>query len=217
MYYTLKGLVLKTFDRGEADKGVTLYTCEWGKIYAVAPGAKKIAAKLACACEPLTESEFMVFQSHPSNRPKITGAKIISNNTGIKTDFTRNVYALYAAEIGDKFAPLNAVNAEKYVLIKRIWEILSSCSYPKRALTAFALRFLKLSGYGFADYLQNSAPVVDRNVENAVKKLSVCGGDEVDGLCGYDDNAVWNYVETYMENYIKKPSVSVFMKKICVR
>ncbi|MDR1941487.1 MAG: DNA repair protein RecO [Endomicrobium sp.] len=214
MYYTIKGLVLKTFDRGEADKAVTLYTCEWGKIYAVAPGAKKIAAKLSFACEPLTESEFMIFQNHPLSRPKITGAKIINNNTAIKTDFTKNIYALYAAEIGDKFAPFNAPNAEKYILLTRIWDILSSCRYHKRALTAFALRFLKLSGYGFADYLKNSASAADKNVENAVKKLSSCPGDEVDSLCGYDDNAIWNYVETYMTNYIKKPSVSIFLKKI---
>jgi len=214
MYYTIKALVLNSSMQGEADKLVTLYSCEWGKIYAIVPGAKKIAAKLSSAAEPLTESEFMVCQQHPSIRPKITGAKIINNNTGVKTDFKRNLYALYAAEIADKFAPQNAPNEEKYYLIQRVWEILAKCENPKRALTAFALRFLKLSGYAFSDYLKNNYSSADKTLELAIKKLSNCSGDDVDSFSSYDDNAVWNYVETYMTNYIKKPSVSVFLEKI---
>jgi len=214
MYYTIRALVLKSNVCSEADKLVTLYTYEWGKIYAVVPGAKKIAAKLSGASEPLTESEFMACQLHPSMRPKITGAKIINNNTALKTDFKRNLYALYAAEISDKFAPLNYANAEKYRLISRVWDVLSKCENPQRALTAFALRFLKLSGYGFSDYLNNNYSAQNNSLAKIVKRLSNCSGDEVDDICGFDDAVVWNYVETYMANYVKRPSLGVFLKKL---
>ncbi|MDR3113030.1 MAG: DNA repair protein RecO [Endomicrobium sp.] len=214
MYYTIKGLVLNSKPQAESDKLVTLYSYEWGKIYAVVPGAKKIAAKLSFAAEPVTESEFMVCQSHASMRPKITGAKIINNNTAVKTDFKRNLYALYAAEIADKFAPSNAPNEEKYCLLQRVWEIFAKCENPKRVLTAFSLRFLKLSGYGFADYLKNHGSFSDKTLERAVKKLSSCSGDDADLFHDYNDDAVWNYVETYMTNYVKKPSVGVFLKKL---
>ncbi|MDR2192176.1 MAG: DNA repair protein RecO [Endomicrobium sp.] len=214
MYYIIKALVLNSSMQAEADRLVTLYAYEWGKIYAVVPGAKKIKAKLSFAAEPITESEFMVCQPHLSMRPKITGAKIINNNTGVKTDFKRNLYALYAAEIADKFAPSNAPNEEKYYLIARVWEILAKCENPKRVLTAFALRFLKLSGYGFVDYLKNNYSSSDKTLAAAVKTLSNCRGEDVDLFSSYDDNAVWNYVETYMTNYVKKPLVGVFLKKI---
>ncbi|MCL2485943.1 MAG: recombination protein O N-terminal domain-containing protein, partial [Endomicrobia bacterium] len=60
MYYQIKGLVLNSNTHGEADKIATIYSYEWGKIQAIVPSAKKIAAKLSAAIEPLTESEFMV-------------------------------------------------------------------------------------------------------------------------------------------------------------
>lgn len=214
VYYTIKGLILNSKTHGEYDKLVTIYSYEWGKIQAVVPGAKRITAKLSAATELLTESEFMVYNNHPSIRSKVTGADIIRNNAKIKTDFQRNLYALYAAEIGDKFAPFNLENHEKYDLIVRIWEILGICKYPKCALTAFALRFLKLSGYSFSDYLKNANVVVDKSVEKNIKKLSNCSGNDVDLFEGLEGDKIWNYVETYITNYIRRPSISVFLQKI---
>ncbi|MDR0800367.1 MAG: DNA repair protein RecO [Endomicrobium sp.] len=214
MYYTTKGLVLNAKIKDEHDKLITVYSYEWGKIQAVVPSAKKIAAKLSSSTEPLTESEFMVFSGHSSVRPKITGANIIENNTKVKTDFKRNLYALYAAEISDKFAPFNLKNTVKYSLIARIWEILGACKYPKRALTAFALRFLKLSGYAFSDYLKNSNAFVNKDIEKAIKRLSNCSGDDIDMLEGIEEEKIWNCVETYLTNYIRRPALSIFLQKI---
>ncbi|MDR3256959.1 MAG: DNA repair protein RecO [Endomicrobium sp.] len=216
MYYTIKGLVLNTRIQCEHDKLITVYSYEWGKVQAVVPSAKKIAAKLACATEPLTESEFIVFNSHPAIRIKITGASIIQNNTKIKMDFKRNLYALYAVEIIDKLVPFNLENMEKYDLIVRILEILSACKYPKRALTAFILRFLKLSGYAFSDYLKHNNSFVSKDIEKAVRKLSTCSGNDVDLLEKIEDEKVWNYVESYLTNYVHRPALSIFLKKIAM-
>ncbi|MDR3243219.1 MAG: recombination protein O N-terminal domain-containing protein, partial [Elusimicrobiota bacterium] len=76
MYYQIKGLVLNSRTQGESDKIALIYSYEWGKISSIVPSAKKITAKLNGATEPLTESEFMVYQNHSSMRPKITGAQI---------------------------------------------------------------------------------------------------------------------------------------------
>ncbi|AKL97978.1 DNA repair protein RecO [Endomicrobium proavitum] len=213
MYYQIKALVLNSSQSSESDKHVTLYTYQWGKVKAVVPSAKKIAAKLNAATEPLTESELMVFQNHQSVRPKVTGAQIINNNSKIKTDFKRNLYALYACEVCDKLAPFNFENSDKYELLARVWEVLADCKFPQRAVVAFVLRFLKLSGYGFADYLKNNASL-DKNTELLIRKLSNCRGEDVDNIGDIDDNKIWLYVETYLTNYVKRPSVGVFLKKI---
>jgi DNA repair protein RecO (recombination protein O) len=214
MYYTINGLVLNSKIHGEYDKLITVYSYEWGKIQAVVPSAKKIAAKLSAATEPLTESEFHVFNSHPSIRPKIIGASSINNNTIIKCNFIRNLYALYAAEVSDKFAPFYLENIQKYNLIVRIWEILGTCKHPKRALTAFILRFLKLSGYSFSDYLRNNNTFIDTQIAISIRKLSNCSGEDVDFIGELEDEKVWNYVESYLINYICRPSLSFFIEKI---
>jgi DNA repair protein RecO (recombination protein O) len=213
MYYTINGLVLNSKIHGEYDKLITVYSYQWGKIQAVVPSAKKIAAKLSSATEVLTESEFHVFNSHPSIRPKITGASIINNNTIIKNNFMRNLYALYAAEVSDKFAPFNLENTEKYDLIVRIWEILSVCKHPKRALISFILRFLKLSGYSFSEYIRNNNTFIDECMTMNIKKLSNCSGNNVDFI-DVEDEKVWNYVESYLTNYIRRSAISVFLQKM---
>jgi DNA repair protein RecO (recombination protein O) len=214
MYYTINGLVLNSKIHGEYDKLITVYSYQWGKIQAVVPSAKKIAAKLSAATEPLTESEFHVFNSHSSIRPKITGASIVNNNTVIKGNFMRNLYALYAAEISDKLAPFYLENTKKYNLIVRIWEILSTCKYPKRALIAFVLRFLKISGYSFSDYIRNNNTFIDKRIAISIKKLSSCSGNGVDFIDEIEDEKIWNYVESYLTNYIRRPTLSFFIEKI---
>ncbi|MDR2645139.1 MAG: DNA repair protein RecO [Endomicrobium sp.] len=213
MYYTINGLVLNSKIHGEYDKLITVYSYQWGKIQAVVPSAKKIAAKLSSATETLTESEFHVFNSHPSIRPKIIGASIINNNTIIKNNFMRNLCALYAAEVSDKFASFNLENTEKYDLIARIWEILSICKHPKRALISFILRFLKLSGYSFSEYIRNNNTFIDERMTMNIKKLSNCSGNKVDFI-DVEDEKVWNYVESYLTNYIRRPAISVFLQKM---
>lgn len=212
MYYTIKGFVLNSKVQGEQDKLVTIYSYEWGKFQAVVPSAKKIVAKLSSATELLTESEFMVFNN--GFYSKIVGARIIENNSKIKNDFKRNLYALYAMEIYDKFIPYNMENTDKYSLIIRLWQVLSDCKYQKRALTAFILRFLKISGYSFFDYIKNTNVLIDKNIIRSIKKLSNCSGNDIDTLEGVEDDKVWNYAESYLTNYIRRPSLSIFLQKV---
>ncbi|MDR2676761.1 MAG: DNA repair protein RecO [Endomicrobium sp.] len=216
MYYKLKGLVLNAKIQGEHDKLITIYSYECGKIYAVAPSAKKITAKLSYATEPLTESEFIVFNSDHAVRPKVTGANIIENNTNIKLDFDKMIHALYIAEVSDKFTPFYLTDINKYNLIVRGLELLRTCKYPKRILIAFVLRFLKLSGYAFSDYLKynNNCSIVSKEVQKTIIKLSNCSGDELDLIKKLEDDRIWNYVESYLIKYVRRPLLSVFMKKL---
>ena len=62
-------------------------------------------------------------------------------------------------------------NTEKYDLITRILEILGVGRYPKRALIAFILRFLKLSGYSFSDYIRNNNTFIDKGIEMKIENF----------------------------------------------
>ncbi|MDR3048323.1 MAG: DNA repair protein RecO [Elusimicrobiota bacterium] len=213
MYYQIRGLVLNVKTHNDADKAALIYTYEWGKITALVPSAKKIAAKLNGATEPLTESEFMVYQNHQLMRPKITGAQIINNHSKIKTTFKSNLYALYAAEISDKLLPFNTPNEQKYRLISRIWTALEECKNCSRALSAFTLRFLSLSGYDFRDYIKTGNLSIDAESAQIINKISNCNAADLDEM-DFDDKKISALVEEYLLNYIKKPSVSTFIQKL---
>jgi DNA repair protein RecO (recombination protein O) len=213
MYYQIKGLVLSAHTQSEADKIAVIYCYQWGKVSLIFPGAKKINAKLSSAAEPLTESEFIVYQNHPNMRPKVTGANIINNNSLVKSDFNRNLFALYAAEISSKLAGYNIENKEKYILIARIWQVLGTCKNLRRALTAFVLRFLQLSGYSFSEYLFSNNASIDSLTQQQIIKLSKCSGEHLDNF-DFNDERIWKFVENYLAGYIKKSSVGLFMEKL---
>jgi DNA repair protein RecO (recombination protein O) len=208
----MKGVVLNSKTHKEQDKLITIYSYERGKFQAVVPSAKKITAKLSSATEPLTESEFMIYNNGFSF--KVVGARIIENNSKIKNDFLKHLHALYALEICDKFIPYNMENKDKYYLLTRLWQVLSDCKFHKRILIAFILRFLKISGYSFLDYIKNTNIPIDNKIVTSIRRLSNCSGNDVDILCEVEDDKVWHYVEFYLTNYIPRPSLSIFLQKI---
>ncbi|MDR2709328.1 MAG: DNA repair protein RecO [Elusimicrobiota bacterium] len=213
MYYQIKGLVLNSQISGEADKVANIFSYQWGKISVLFTSAKKIKAKLAAVAEPLTESEFMLYQSHPSMRPKAVGGQILNNFSPIKLDFTKNIYAFYTCEIVLNMVAYNVSNIKKYELIRRIWQVLGDCKNPKRATMAFVLRFLILSGYSFGEYIANNLSVFDAHLQREIAALSRCAGNNLDSL-NIDDKRVWLAMETYLSAYMKKPAVGIFLKKM---
>ena len=180
MYYQLNSLVLKERIAAEADKMVTLYTLEWGKIIAVVPGAKKIKAKLSAATEPIMESDLMVYVTNPTALAKVTGAVIVDSFTALRTDWRRFVMAQSCGEIVDALTPLNAENPKKYELLSRTWKILETAKHPWRIFAAFTLRFLKLSGYSFTDYINHGDTGIPETEKQMIRLLATLSGEDVD-------------------------------------
>ena len=218
MYYQLKGLVLRSRVSAEADKLVTLYTYEWGKITAVVPGAKKIKAKFSAAAEPVTESEFMVYAKHQSVRPKVTGAKMTESFAALRKDWRNYSIAAYCGEVCEQLTPFNAENPAKYLLLQRTWELLGGARNPWRIYTAFVLRFLKLSGYNFYDYLKGENIAMPEAEMNAIAHLSTLSGEHIDKqyeLSAASENRVRRYLDAYLSLYIARPlSSREFFRKI---
>lgn len=217
MYYNIKALILNVKVSLEADKVITAYTNDMGKINAVVPGAKKIIAKLSAATEPVTESELIIYQNSQYSRPTVTGARILNNNTEVKQDFYRNLLAFYVCEISDKIVPFHLPNIKKYELIKRTWQLLATSQIPLRVLTAFSLRLLKISGYSMVDYLKRNYSNINKEDILYLKKISNCSGNSLDTmeeLENSDDKIMWNYVESYIKTYVPQLSVGLFLKKI---
>ncbi|MFH1368109.1 MAG: DNA repair protein RecO [Elusimicrobiota bacterium] len=218
MYYHLNGLVLNTRIQGEADKSAVIYTREWGKISAMVPGAKKIKAKLSAATEPVIETDIMVYMAGTTARPKVTGAKILDAFGGLKSDWRRFSMALSCAEIADKLTPFHLENAQKYDLLARTWKLIETAKKPWRIYTAFTLRFLKLTGYSFLDFLKKENSTVTTAEHNAIRQLALLSGDEVDN--GLDisermEKKIDGHMNNYLRLYIDRPLLSkIFWAKI---
>ena len=63
MLYKTEGIVLKSMEYQEADKIVTIFTKDYGKITAIAKGVRKTKSKFGSSLEILTHSVFLFYIS----------------------------------------------------------------------------------------------------------------------------------------------------------
>jgi DNA repair protein RecO (recombination protein O) len=218
MYYQVKGLILRSSVCGEADKSITAFTDLWGKVSLVVPGAKKIKAKLAAASEPVTETDFIVYAAHSRARPKVTGAKVMDNFSSVKKNWQSFVYAQYCAELCDALTPFNMENERKYELVARTWKLLATARNPERIIMAFSLRFLKLSGYSFVEYLNNHEAYLLPEEETLIRKLAALSGEELDAetaITAERERSVHRHINNYVGLYLQYPLKSLaFLRKM---
>lgn len=89
--YRSQSLILKTTDLGEADRLVSFYTRDYGRIDAVAIGSRRIKAKLAAHLEPLTLSYVELAEK---NRKIVTTAMELEHFPKIRSNFEKLEAAL---------------------------------------------------------------------------------------------------------------------------
>ncbi len=97
------GLVIKRANFSEADKLVTLFTKETGKITFIAKGVRRVKSRRSAHLELFNLVEI---QSHQGRAfPLITEAKSVNCFPGIKSSLKQSAHLFYLAEMLDKIMP----------------------------------------------------------------------------------------------------------------
>lgn len=146
--YTATGLVLHRLNLGEADKILTLYTREHGKLSAVAKGARKGNSRLSGATELYTKSRLLLATGR--NLDIITQCEIADSYPRLRGDLERLTRATYVCEL------LNALSLERDASTStEIFDLTSAAlslmqeeaQWLDAPLHAWELRLLTLLGY----------------------------------------------------------------------
>jgi DNA repair protein RecO (recombination protein O) len=99
--FRLEAIVLRHVDWGEADRLITLYTRERGKICAVARGVRKIKSRKAGHLEPFTRVFLQLAKAR--DLPIITQAETVDAYIPLRDDLVRTATAAYIVELLDRF------------------------------------------------------------------------------------------------------------------
>jgi DNA repair protein RecO (recombination protein O) len=94
-------IVLRHADWGEADRLVTLYTREQGKLRAVAKGARKITSRKAGHLEPFTQVKLQL--SRGRDLFIVTQADTVEAYIALRESLVLTGYASYVVELLDRF------------------------------------------------------------------------------------------------------------------
>lgn len=142
------GITIKRIDLGEADRLLTIFTYELGKVRAVVRGAKKLLSKLAGHVEPLSETSFQLHEG--KSFYTVTGAELQSSFTTIRDDLSKTGLALSFLESIDS---LTAEDEPHMVVYNQLVESLNVLEESDQSLTDrllkvhFTLKLLSELGY----------------------------------------------------------------------
>ncbi len=143
--YRTEAVVLRRSDLGEADRLLTLYTPEWGKLRVIAKGVRKPTSRKSGHLELFTHSRLLIARGR--NLDIVTQAETIHSFRPLREDLIRTGWAYYVAELLDRFAEEGVENRPLFNLFLATLGWL--CEDVDLALTArfYELRLLALAGY----------------------------------------------------------------------
>jgi len=143
--YQTEAIIIKKTRLGEADRILTLYTPEMGKIQAVAKGVRRPRSKLSGHLELLTHS--LVSLARGRNLDTITGSQTINSFIALKSDLGFTSYALYATELVNQFTADHIENHPLFNLLLETLEQLGQGGNSELTLRYFELQLLSEVGY----------------------------------------------------------------------
>jgi DNA repair protein RecO (recombination protein O) len=99
--FRVEAVVLRHADWGEADRMLTLYTREHGKLRAIAKGARKIRSRKAGHLEPFTHITLQLAKTR--DLPIVTQVETLDPYQPLRENLMLTGYASYVMELLDRF------------------------------------------------------------------------------------------------------------------
>ncbi|MDD5703281.1 MAG: DNA repair protein RecO [Dehalococcoidales bacterium] len=143
--YQTEAIIIKKIKLGEADRILTLYTPDRGKIEGVAKGVRRPKSKMAGHLEMLTYSQ--VRMARGRNLDTIIGSQTIDSFLPLKNDLWLTSYGLYAAELVNQFTPMHVSTPALFNLLVETLRRLSRAENIDLTLRYFEIHLLDLVGY----------------------------------------------------------------------
>ncbi len=146
--FAATGIVLKRSDVGEADRIVTFFTREHGKIAAIAKGARKLSSSRAAALEPGSLSKLFLIQT--KSLPILTQTQLLNDFSHCKKDLTSMRKVFEVLEIVDSLLVEEDVQDRVFAHTLSIFEHMNS---PEETKSTFVRAHLTaiVEILGFAD------------------------------------------------------------------
>ena len=143
--YQTEAVVIKKTKLGEADRILTFYTLDMGKIQGVAKGIRRPRSKLAGHLELLTYSQITLARGRSIDT--VIGSQTVDSFLPVKSDLDLSAFALYAVELVNQFTAEHIENGQIFHLLVETMRRLSEVPDKQLLLRHFELHLLETSGY----------------------------------------------------------------------
>ncbi len=144
--FRVDAIVLKHRDYGEADRILTLYTRQRGKLSAIAKGVRKVRSRKAGHLEPFTSASLLL--STGRTWFLVSQAEAQEMFPNLTTNLELLGYASYLVELVDRFTYEEEENSQIFTLLKNSLTRLDEGQYPSQLIVRyFEVRLLDVLGF----------------------------------------------------------------------
>jgi DNA repair protein RecO (recombination protein O) len=143
--FRTEAIVLRRHDFGEADRILTLYTPDRGKLRAIAKGVRRIASRKSGHVELFMHTGVLLAEG--SSLHVLTQAETIHPYRGVREDLVRTTYAYHIAELTDRFVEEGTASPATFALLRDALAALDDADDPSLVTRFFELHLLGQVGY----------------------------------------------------------------------
>jgi DNA repair protein RecO (recombination protein O) len=146
--YRTEGVILRQQRLGEADRILTVYTPQFGKLRVVGKGVRKTKSRIGGHLEPLTRVDLLLAQG--KSLDIVSQGQTVDPYLALRDDLWRVTCALYLAELVDRFteeAAHHVENRSVYGLLIGALHWLTLARSGDLVMRHFELQILELAGY----------------------------------------------------------------------
>lgn len=145
--YMVTAINVASFNLGEADRVLSIFTAERGLIKAIAKGARKPGTKMAGRSDILCVNELLL--SKGRSFEIITQAQTVDSFPKLRSDLSRLSYGLYYAELTSAFAHGLEEDPKSYLtfLIQALEKLSNMDLSPIHLCLNFELKLLDFLGF----------------------------------------------------------------------
>ena len=144
--FKARGIVLKEYTAGEADKKVTLLLKERGKMTVFAKGAHKTGSKFLQTTQQFAYCDYVIYAG--SGFFSIASAMPIYHFYDLSADYAKFCTGAYLMELTEKVILENsACDDILYLLLKTLKNIEKGLLSPGILRSVYEFKFLQLNGY----------------------------------------------------------------------
>ncbi|MDP3941726.1 MAG: DNA repair protein RecO [bacterium] len=148
--YKTEGIIINRRNVGEADRLLTVFTRDHGKLSVKAKGIRRVPSRRSAHVELLNTVILTLYQA--SRSPILTEATATDTCSDLKEDLQKIGFAYHICELVDGLCPENQEHHQVYFLLKNTLHRLSRCNsdLSQEALFViheFEVTLLTLLGY----------------------------------------------------------------------
>lgn len=170
--FKVEGIILKRRDFGEADKILTAFCLQQGKVSIVARGVRRINSRRAGNVELLNRVVMYLHQG--KSLPVLTEATALETYQKLKEDLTLSTAAFHIIELIDRLTAQNQENRNVYLDLTEVLKRLST--KPRQVLIrAFEVKLLSNLGFWSTEEIKG----VDKKILDLLNLLQYTKWEEI--------------------------------------